>query len=239
MIISFRIENWMSFKDHVTFSMAATRERQHGERLPGIGNFDTRLLPVAAIYGGNASGKTNFFKALSFVKSLVIKGTQPDGLIPVEPFRLGEKEAELPSKFCFELLINDTIFEFSFSCTSSSVTEEKLVEITKNREKILYHRLNGKPNFHKSLTDNQFLNFAFSGTRDNQLFLTNSVSQKIDNFRPVYDWFKEKLELVAPDSRFTTFEQFIDSGHPLYSLMTEMLPLLDTGVNHLGGEDIP
>jgi hypothetical protein len=39
------------------------------------------------------------------------------------------------------------------------------------------------------------------GTRDNQLFLTNSVSQKVDIFRPVYDWFKDTLEMIAPDSR--------------------------------------
>jgi len=104
---------------------------------------------------------------------------------------------------------------------------------------VLYHRRDGKPNFDDSLGKDQFLQFAFKGTRDNQLFLTNSVSQKVDNFRPVYDWFKDTLELVAPDSRFEPFEQFLDEGHPLYSTMNEMLPQLDTGIAHLGGEEIP
>jgi len=35
--------------------------------------------------------------------------------------------------------------------------------------------------------------YAFKGTRDNQLFLTNTVSQQVDAFRPVYDWFKDTL----------------------------------------------
>ena len=77
------------------------------------------------------------------------------------------------------------------------------------------------------------------GTRDNQLFLTNSVSQKIDAFKPVYDWFKDTLELIAPDSRFELFEQFLDEGHPLYATMNKMLSQLDTGISHLGGEEIP
>ena len=123
--------------------------------------------------------------------------------------------------------------------TRKAVVEEKLVAITNTSEKVLYHRRDGKPNFDDSLAKDQFLQFAFKGTRDNQLFLTNSVSQKVNNFRPVYDWFKDTLELVAPDSRFEPFEQFLDEGHPLYSTMNEMLPQLDTGIAHLGGEEIP
>ena len=239
MIVSFSLENWMSFRNQVTFSMVASRERQHGDRVPKLGKYQTRVLPVAAIYGGNASGKTNFFKALSFAKALVVKGTQPDSLIPVEVFRLDAKGAEQPSRFAFELLIDEIIYEFSFAVTRKAILEEKLVVITSTSEKVLYDRREGMPNFDDSLTKDQFLQFAFKGTRDNQLFLTNSVSQKVDNFRPVYDWFKDTLELVAPDSRFEPFEQFLDEGHPLYTTMNEMLPQLDTGIAHLGGEEIP
>ena len=109
MIIRFSVENWMSFRNRVSFSMIASRERQHGERVPRIGKYQTRILPVAAVYGGNASGKTNFFKALSFAKGLAVKGTQPDSLIPVEPFRLDAKGCDQPTRFSFELLIDETI----------------------------------------------------------------------------------------------------------------------------------
>ena len=239
MIISFAVENWMSFRDRVSFSMTASLERQHGARVPKLRKYKTRVLPVAAIYGGNASGKTNFFKALSFARNMVVKGTQPDGLIPVEPFRLNAKNSELPSRFEFELLIDETIYAFSFAVTRNAVLEEKLVLITSTSEKILYDRRDGEVTFDRSLAKDQFLEFAFKGTRDNQLFLTNSVSQKVESFKPVYDWFKDTLELVAPDSRFEPFEQFLDEGNPLYSTMNEMLLRLDTGIAHLGGEEIP
>ena len=239
MLISFKLENWLSFRDQITFSMVASRERQHGERVPKLSKYQTRVLPIAAIYGGNAAGKTNFFKALSFAKALIVRGTQPDSLIPVEPFRLDAKAADQPSRFTFELLIDETIYEFSFAVTRKLILEEKLVVISSTSEKVLYHRVNGKPHFDDSLAKEPFLQFAFQGTRDNQLFLTNSVSQKVDNFRPVYSWFKDTLELVAPDSRFEPFEQFLDEGHPLYATMNQMLPQLDTGIAHLGGEEIP
>jgi len=238
MIISISIENWMSFRDPVTFSMIASRERQHGGRVPLLHKYKTKILPVAAIYGGNASGKTNFFKALNFVKALVVKGTQPDNLIVVEAFHLDANARGLASRFSFQLLINEVIYEFSFALTRKMILEERLVQISSSSEKVLYHRYDGKPNFHVSLQKDQFLQFAFQGTRDNQLFLTNSVSQKVENFKPVYDWFKDSLELIAPDSRFEPFEQFLDEGHPLYASMNEMLRLLDTGISHLGSEDM-
>ncbi len=223
----------------VSFSMIASRERQHSERVPKVAKYSTRILPIAAIYGGNASGKTNFFKALSFAKNLVVRGTLPDALIPVDTFRLDTQCASKPSNFSFELLIDEAIYEFSFTLTRKAVLEEKLIEITSGSEKTLYHRHHGAIAFGAGLEQRPFLEFAFQGTRDNQLFLTNSVSQKVETFRPVYNWFRNILELVAPDSRFEPFEQFLDEGHPLYATMNSMLPKLDTGITHLGGEKIP
>jgi len=239
MIIRLSVENWMSFRDQTVFSMLATKERQHGERLPKIGKYQARVLPVAAIYGGNASGKTNFFKALNFARFLITRGTHPESLIPIEPYRLDSQSSNCPTRFAFELLIDDVIYEFSFAVTRKAVLEEKLVQITSTREKVLYDRQGEKINFDDSLTNNLFLKFAFQGTRSNQLFLTNSVSQKVNDFRPVYDWFKDNLELIAPDSRFQPFEQFLDEGQPLYATMNVMLPQLDTGILHLGSEEVP
>jgi AAA15 family ATPase/GTPase len=239
MLIKFTIENWMSFRESATFSMVASRERQHGDRISRVKKYQMRVLPIAAVYGGNASGKTNFFKALSFAKNLVVKGTQPDGMIPVEPCRIDPNGTTKPSRFLFELLVNETVYEFRFAVSRKEVLEEKLTEISSVSERVLYERIGNDIQFEKSLKKDQFLNFVFQGTRDNQLFLTNSVNQKVENFKAIYGWFRDKLVLIAPDSRFEPFEQFIQENHPLYITMNEMLPKLDTGIAHLGGEDVP
>ena len=77
MLVNLTIENWMSFRDVATLSMVATKEQQHGERVRRMPEYRIRILPVAVLFGGNASGKTNLLKALSFIRRFVVEGTEP------------------------------------------------------------------------------------------------------------------------------------------------------------------
>jgi AAA15 family ATPase/GTPase len=52
MLISFSVQNWMSFREEAKLSMVASKEKQHGERVPVVQKYRTRFLPVAVIYGG-------------------------------------------------------------------------------------------------------------------------------------------------------------------------------------------
>lgn len=117
MIVRFSVANWMSFRDRVTLSMVASLERQHGDRVARIGRYPLRVLPVMALYGGNASGKTNLFKALSFARTQIVEGSRPDARIPVIPFLLDKDRAQQPTHFEFDLLIDEVVYAFSFSVT--------------------------------------------------------------------------------------------------------------------------
>lgn len=238
MLIRFTLENWMSFRDRVTFSMIASRERQHRERVPVLKSFRTSVLPLAAIYGGNASGKTNFFKAINFVRDFVVRGTQPDAIIDVEPYRLSKKYATEPSFFAIEILVEEVVYEYSFSVTRRKVFEEKLTEIRPTSERVLFSRAADKIEFDTKYEKDDFFRFVFRGTRDNQLFLTNSVFQNVDSFQHIFSWFKN-LNLIAPDARFQSFENFFSEESPLFSSkMNEMLSHLDTGIAYLGSKKI-
>jgi uncharacterized protein len=238
MLISFSVENWLSFKNIASLSMVAGREKQHQERVPFIPEYDLRLLPVAAVYGGNASGKTNLFKALSFAKDRIIQGALPDTAIPVEPFRLDPACVDSPASFVFQLLVGGKCYEFGFRLNRSRIFEEWLTEILKTTNKNLYHRNKDQIEFSTEFKKDEFLNYAFQGTRENQLFLTNAISQKVERFKPIYDWFRDRLVMIAPDSRFGPFEKFLQEKHPLYSKMNVILSQLDSGIAHLGGESI-
>lgn len=240
MIINFSVENWRSFRDKASFTMLATSEQQHGERVPAVKKYRTRVLPSAVIYGGNASGKTNFFQAIRFMKNMVLEGTgvEPDKLIDVEPFRLDAVLREKPSRFSIEILVDEIIYEYVFAVTKLAVIEERLTKITSSSEKVLFDRKDDRPNFDPSLAKNEALKYVFKGTRDNQLFLTNTVSQKIEDFLPVRNWFKDNLVFVAPDTRFGHYNFFIDEDNPLYAEMSRILPLLDTGIVGLGGKGL-
>lgn len=239
MIIRFSVANWMSFRDRVTLSMVASRERQHGERVARIGRYQLRALPVMALYGGNASGKTNLFKALDFAKTQIVEGSRPDARIPVIPFLLDKDRAQQPTQFEFDLLIDEVVYAFSFSVTREKVIEERLVRVGSTSERTLYNRQDRKIEFDGSLEEEQlqFLRFVFRGTRDNQLFLTNSISQNVRNFRPIHDWFNDALQIITPDTRFGLPSFHASSAVAMK--MSEMLPNYDTGISRMDSERVP
>ena len=239
MIIRFSLENWMSFRDPVTFSMVASEERQHSDRVPELGQYKTRILPVAAIYGGNASGKSNFVAALGFAKRLVTRGPSLDNPINVRPFLLDADCSKRPSRFTFELLIDETVYRFGFAVTREAVIEEKLVRVTGTEEKTLYDRQGGKVALDDSLSDSEFLEFAFRGTQDNQLFLANAVSQKVEeHFRPIYDWFDVSLNVIMPSTHFERFDDLLDEKGSGHAAMNDVIKQLDAGITRLGSEEI-
>ena len=240
MIATLTLENWRSFRDRVTFSMVASRERQHGHRVARVKRLGARLLPIATIFGGNASGKTNFFLALAFAKFLVTSGPRrPNRPIPVEPFRLDATSTSRPSRFAFEILIHDTLYSYSFDVTSREVLKERLAQSTSRSEHILYTRKRNHVEFHRSLRSNRLLELAFKSTLPNELFLTKSVSMNLPEFLPIYEWFDEYLELIAPDSRFAPFAFFSESGNHVLRNMSEIISPLDTGISRLGTEEVP
>ncbi len=73
MVIAFSIKNWKSFRDEVSFTMEASKERNHSGTVAKFKKFRLNLLPVTGIFGPNASGKSNFVKALSFLQSLIVE----------------------------------------------------------------------------------------------------------------------------------------------------------------------
>jgi AAA15 family ATPase/GTPase len=69
MILEFKIQNFLSFKNEVKFSFEATSdttldEYYVAEPVPGV-----RILKMAMVYGANASGKSNLLNAFRFISN--------------------------------------------------------------------------------------------------------------------------------------------------------------------------
>ena len=90
MLLDLTVGNWMSYGNDAQLSMLGSLERQHKETLAKLPGWRSKyVLPVAAIYGGNASGKTALFKALAALKTMATVDVGVDGVLPVDTFRLG------------------------------------------------------------------------------------------------------------------------------------------------------
>ena len=106
MIIQFTVENFLSFKEPATLSLAASalkeKQTRSDEIVFELEGTNLSLLKSAVIYGANASGKSNLVKALDFFKWFVInssKGVQSGESIRVESFRLNRRTEQEPSYF--------------------------------------------------------------------------------------------------------------------------------------------
>ncbi len=70
MLIQFRFKNFKSFRDDTILDLSATKITEHSDRIISAGN--EKLLPVAAIFGANASGKSNVIEAFRYMKTYVL-----------------------------------------------------------------------------------------------------------------------------------------------------------------------
>ena len=206
--------------------MLATLEKQHPEHVVRVKECDLKILPIAAIYGGNASGKSNLIKALRFAQEFVTNPSKPDAPISVRPFRLSSK-SPLETSFRFELLIENSIYVYSFSVNAKKVLHEELIRYQDNKEELLFRRKEGLLDPPDRFPENSAHYFAFHGTQSNQLFLANSVSQKLNDYKPVLDWFEDGLTLISPSSFYTDLPGLMSRSR---SQIERRLRDLDSGI---------
>src|SRR5687768_16296148 len=144
MLIRFSVENFSSFGERQEFSMVKGPVRRLSHHvIPAATSFGPKLLKTAALYGANASGKSNLVKAMSVARQLVVGGTNEHERLPVVPFRLSTSWAKEPSRFEFEIVAGEMNYAYSISATATEVREEWLYEIGRHRDRPIFNRSSG------------------------------------------------------------------------------------------------
>jgi Predicted ATPases len=140
MLIEFSVENFRSIKEKVTFSMVATKDSSLDRNLI-LGALDNEcLLKSAAIYGANASGKTNLLMAMDVLKFLVInshnfqKGVQ----MPYYPFRSGKSNQDTPTRMEITFLQEKVLYHYEISYNKTQVISESLYYYPNKRKSLIF-----------------------------------------------------------------------------------------------------
>lgn len=239
MLIRFNAENWKSFPN-LEFSAIASLERRRRKRVAKLRAPNMRILPISAIFGGNASGKSNFFEALQFAQRYIVDGIRPTQGIGVKPFLLDQESIARPTSFLFDILVNERVFRYSFSITRSEVLAEALVELLPTgQEHTLFNRTKEKISFQGNSGARDALNVVGEGTQKNLLFLTNSVLQKRSEFLAVYEWFQKTLLLISPLTTCNKSYMFANAGSPFQLQNQETLDDFDLGIKRIEAQEIP
>ena len=116
MLINFRFENFLSFDNLTTFSMAPGKSRQHMENLIDLGlKNNQKLLKLSTIYGANASGKSSFVYAIGVSKSLIIRGFHENLVLSNSYNKNTEENSSRETKFEFDIVVGDKVYSYGFS----------------------------------------------------------------------------------------------------------------------------
>lgn len=137
MLIRFEVSNFRSILQPVELSLVAVdRERDAVRPVPKLGE---SLLPVAAIFGPNASGKSNLLAALSWLRSAVRDSLRMwDDEIPLEPFAFADGAAL--SEFTVECVISGVRFEYVVELDRHAIRYEGLFHYPEKKRRRIFER---------------------------------------------------------------------------------------------------
>jgi AAA15 family ATPase/GTPase len=205
MLIEFRLKNFRSFAAERRISMVAGAGKELADQTIKAKGFESHpLLRSAAIFGANASGKSNLINAFLFMRSFIILSSGPKiegGKIPVTPFRLDERFDSEPSEFEITFLREGIRHQYGFVVSPDRVIEEWLIVYPNGKKQEWFHRTNGenggskwywsRPHFKGDKTK------LAERTRSDALFLTVAAQWNHLQIKPIHDWFINHLS-VAP-----------------------------------------
>lgn len=230
MLLEFSVGNYLSFRQKKTLSLVASSISDHKETNIVISDRHT-LLKGAVIYGANASGKSNFIRAMSTMKRLVMLSFNQSSTKPlnITPFLLNTETEKKPSHFEILFEILGVRYRYGFEVTDKEVVAEWLYESKKNAEKLLFIREGDGIEVSTTYKEGQNLE---EKTRNNALFLSvvdqfNGVIAKrimkwFSNFIAISGLSHEAYEMVtfamlsktSTASQLSTFYQKLDLGFP-------------------------
>jgi hypothetical protein len=208
MLIQFRAANFRSIRETQVLSLV----KGTGDELENTHTFTVSansqggtlaMLHSAAIYGANASGKSNVLLALYAMKQVVInshKLQKGDELKPISAFRLNAECRQAPSQFEVVFMAGGVRYQYGFAATSTQVHQEWLLAFPKGRPQEWFSReWNAQTQTYTwKLSDHLkgARDLWKKSTRQNALFLSTAVQLNAEVLLPIFDWFKRNLGTI-------------------------------------------
>lgn len=220
MLIQFNFKNFRSFRDEVSLDLSATRITEHEDHVVKTAN--DKFLKVAAIYGANASGKSNVYDAFAYMTYYVdqsfgfgdadeVYRKTEDDYLKVSPFLYDEKSRNEETTFEVFYVDNseDTgrIYQYGFSLKDNEVVEEWLyskAKTARNNYRTVFYRkkdeeleMNG---FGKSHVEN-----IKSALNKESLIVSLGAKLRIEKLKKVRDWFLNNVTVDFGNPRENYF----------------------------------
>ena len=191
MILDFRFGNFRSFKSENHLSTLLPRRRM-------LKTDANRILPMIAVFGANASGKSNLFRALGWMRNFVLKSGKNNSTdkIPVDPFVYDRQMRSSPCEFDIRIATAGRIYRYGFSVSESAVEGEWLFSATAlDAEERLVFRRNGRE-IQNGLVFKRYARSLLA----NSLLLSRLDQDNRPAARRIMAWFENLVGLEGVDT---------------------------------------
>lgn len=195
MLIQFIVKNFTSFKDETVFSMLAGNETEKNDSVININDKD-RLLKTTAIYGANASGKTNYIKAITAAVMMIRKSkfrNVDDLLIEMVPFKFSKKTINKPCEFEFVFIKDNKKYKYGFSADINRVHTEYLYEYLSAKPSLVFKRTNTNEYKFNQNMQSKLEELAMKNT-EKKLFLSTATEWNYEKTKDAYMWFAKDID---------------------------------------------
>ena len=194
MIIQFSVENFMSIKEKVVFSMLASSDKEIPENL--ILGKKENYLKSAVIYGANASGKSNLIKAMNAVVIMMRNSNnmQPGLKLPIVPFKFDKEYVKKPSSFELIMIINNIKYVYGFVADENRIYEEYLYYYPNGKETELFERT--QVNKYHYTSNENVLKDIVSKNMENKFLLATATTWNYEKTKPVYKFITNGIEIL-------------------------------------------
>lgn len=216
MLIEFSVKNFLSFKNKVTLSMEKGNGDENLDNIISTNNLN--LLKTTAIYGANASGKSNILKAFTCAILMV----RNSSLIPVgakwnfiKPFLFNEVSKNKPSEFEFIFTVNNVKYRYFFSADANKIYDEVLDAYYTQKPTNIFTRT--KTNNYEFTNDKSKLESLATNNTENKLFLSTATTWNYDKTKDAYLWFASAIDT------YDSFENIADKDLIAYNSGEENL----------------
>ena len=214
MLIRFSFKNFKSFKNENCLDMEATSLKEHEYNVAKTENGE--YLKVSAIYGANASGKTNVLQAFDYMKKRILVSDDSKKNSPIDEeniysFMINNAPIALEVEI---LAKNNKIYKYGFEVLKDTIISEWLFEKRVNKFYAIFERENNNV----SMKSNKISDLVNIDERTLFLNIYSKIDRNNEDFSNVYDWFVNSMYL---DLGNPNFERFINNRVSLKILSDE------------------
>ena len=234
MLLRLKIKNFLSFHEETVFDMFPNIKREKFQHHINI-DMDVPLLKQAAIYGANGSGKSNFIKAVFFLREFV---TRDDffKFVDLEDyiFQLTTEKSQTIS-FEIEIFHKDRYYLYNVDIDKKEVSEKLSISgVGKIEDKLIFYR-KGTTIESEYLQNANAVEQLLQMNPRVSLFPLNKrfpiiVNKDIDK---VYDWFLNKLVILSIKSKIPILIGIMSNNPMLLNFTNTVFEQIGIGISSL------